>query len=409
MADFVVRDVEPHEMANVLRLDALVWGNNPDPARDRFSLEYLEADRMVGVFSGPELVGAHGLVSMRLTVPGGEQLPLAGATWLLVHPLMRGRGLMRSLDAAIRAHVRPDEPVFGGMLHEPATRSRSDEYGPASRYADLELNLERHRALANLPDDDGRLEYVGFEAAIDAMRAVSNELAGARNGWVPRKPCADPYKYSWWHTGGGGHGPINFVVHRDQGGAVDGFLSYQLKVHSDSQSRPEGTIRVIELLATSPPVEAMLWAHCAGNRLVHRIVAARRPVDDPIALRLVDPRELRQVVHDDLHLAVVDVPVALSARRYSRDDAVVIEATNSAGRADRVELVGGLDGATCKPVRTTPDLVMSRRALASAYLGDVSLACLAAAGQVSEHTPGSLSRASAMFAWSPAPCVQDIF
>ena len=411
MADLQLRTLEPHELTDVLRLDALVWGNEPDEERDRCYLQYLEPDRVVGAFDGADLIGTGAIVSLRLTVPGGAEIPLAGATWLLLHPLYRMGGLGRRVDAAVRSGVRPDEPVFGGMLHDPWIWA-GDQFGPASRYAEVELLLDRRRPPGS--GSDCELEYVPQQTAIDAVRAVAGRLRGARNGWVQRKPCTEPYKYSRWDRGIDAYGPVNFVVHRDPAGEVDGFLSYRLNADSSTQSRPEGTIAVIELLAASPEVETVLWQHCTNNRLAYRILALRRPVDDPLVWRLADPRDLRQTVRDDLTLTVVDVPAALAARRYAREDTLVIEVTGAGagqrpGAAQRVRLTGGLDGAVCTPASAGPDLVMTGRALAAAYLGDTSLVTLAAAGQVSEHTPGSLRRASAMFSWSPAPWLQDIF
>ncbi|HEY0637866.1 MAG TPA: GNAT family N-acetyltransferase [Pseudonocardiaceae bacterium] len=405
MSDYELRAARPDELADVLRLDALVWGNGADPARDRCYTEFLEADRAICAFHDGELVGVQCTVSLDLTVPGGARLPLAGATWLLVHPLHRGRGLMAVLDTAVRSDPGFTEPLYGGMPHDPAVRRSRDEYGPASRHAEWTIDLTRHRGLRHVPEDDGTLEYVPVADAIAAMREVAAGLQGVRNGWVRRKPCLDDYKYSLAHLAGASYGPITFVVHRDRAGSVDGVLAYQLGASSESQGRPEGSLRVVELLGLSTVVEAQLWKHCVDNRLVYQLVALRRPVDDPVVYRLADPRDARPTIRDDMYLTLRDVPVALSARRYARDDALVIELRDGG----RYRLEGGLDGADCRPVTTTPDLTVSRAALSAAYLGDLSLRTSAGAGHVDEHTPGAVDRAAGMFTWAPAPWLQDIF
>jgi predicted acetyltransferase len=106
---------------------------------------------------------------------------------------------------------------------------------------------------------------------------------------------------------------------------------------------------------------------------------------------------------------LLDIPAALAARRYSREDTVVLKVREPGGSDSCFALAGGLTAAHCEPASHAPDIGMSLSALNAAYLGDVSLIDLAASGQVAEYTAGSLRRASAMFSWSPAPWVQDTF
>jgi hypothetical protein len=49
------------------------------------------------------------------------------------------------------------------------------------------------------------------------------------------------------------------------------------------------------------------------------------------------------------------------------------------------------------------------RALGAVYLGGTRLAALAAAGQVTEATPGSVAALSAAMSWDPAPWCPMIF
>jgi len=55
------------------------------------------------------------------------------------------------------------------------------------------------------------------------------------------------------------------------------------------------------------------------------------------------------------------------------------------------------------------DLALDVRELSAAYLGGISLAELAAAGLVTERTPGSLLPASVAFGWHRAPVSNWIF
>jgi predicted acetyltransferase len=401
--DLVIRHLAVDELEELVRLEALVWGWQADAGRLPWYREFLAPQHTMGVFQAGRLVATHGITAQRLTVPGGGVVDLAGCTCLVVHPLARHRGLMSvlttgSFDLARRAGLA----LAGGMPIHSRTHLRYG-YGYATRYAQVELDLDGQRQLRDTTAD-GRLENVDDKAALVAMHELAERLVGTRNGWMPRAACTNAYKYAGANARSGEYGPMAFVLHRSRDAAVDGLLGYRVSTGADEYGRPRGTLAIAELFGTSAEAEAQLWRYCLENPLVSRITATRRPVRDPITARLADPHAWRQVVRDDMVLRVLDVGAALSARRYAREDTVVLKVHDVPGR---FELAGGLDAASCQPTGAGPDITLTLSALGSAYLGDITLADLAAAGQVTEHTPGSLRRASAMFSWSPAPWVQD--
>jgi predicted acetyltransferase len=254
--------------------------------------------------------------------------------------------------------------------------------------------------------DDGRLEFVDHPAVLKHLADLSVRMLDVRNGWVPRHPCTDAYKYAGAAGRSGEYGPMEFVVHRSASGEVDGLAGFRRANGTDDYGRVRGTLRISELFGLSAMAEAQLWRVCLAEPLVSRITATRRPVYDPVTARLPEPRAWRQTVRDDMFLRLLDIPVALAARRYGREDRIVLAVRGDGGR---FVLTGGLASADCHPTDEPADLTLTSAALGSAYLGDVSLVDLAATGQVAEHTPGGLRRAAAMFAWSPAPWLPDAF
>jgi predicted acetyltransferase len=412
--DLVLRSLSAAELADFVRLEGLVWGWPPYDSRRSFYADFLEPEHTWGVFHDDRLVASHGMVRLQLTVPGGRVVDAAGITILAIHPQFRGRGLMSRLTNNAHELIRRDsrEPIAVGVPHHSRTHLRYG-YGIASRYANVELEVHGQRSLRDIPDRC-ELEYTDAKTALQEMDQLAQQMTGQRNGWIPRKLCASEYQYSGAEQPDGDFGPVSFVLHRTTAGVVHGFLSYRLSSGADPYGRPSGTLKVVELFGLDALAEAQLWQHCLSNPVITKIIAARRPVNDPIGARLSDPRAWRQVIRDDMILTTLDIPAALAARCYSREDTLVLgiygpTAADEAGRPASFELSGGLDGASCRRVAAAPDLVLSLSALGTAYLGDVSLVDLAASGQVVEHVPGSLRRASAMFSWSPAPWIQDTF
>ncbi|HVD88279.1 MAG TPA: sterol carrier protein domain-containing protein, partial [Jatrophihabitantaceae bacterium] len=156
-----------------------------------------------------------------------------------------------------------------------------------------------------------------------------------------------------------------------------------------------------------------LWTYLTNLDLVERIRLGGRPVDEPVRWLLGDGRALRQAHHADaLWLRVLDVPAAMSARRYAVADELTFDVVDDdvgGYAAGRFTLRADPDGAECV---SSPDaaveLRIGQRALASCYLGGVSLRAQLDAGQVEEITPGAVGRADTMFGTAIAPwCATD--
>jgi predicted acetyltransferase len=147
--------------------------------------------------------------------------------------------------------------------------------------------------------------------------------------------------------------------------------------------------------------------------LVERIRLGGRPVDEPVRWLLGDGRALQQVHHEDaLWLRVLDVPAALSARRYAVADELTFDVVDDdvgGYAAGRFVLRADPDGAECvSSPGSAVDLRIGQRALASCYLGGVSLRGQLDAGQIEEITPGAIGRADTMFGTAIAPwCATD--
>jgi predicted acetyltransferase len=141
-------------------------------------------------------------------------------------------------------------------------------------------------------------------------------------------------------------------------------------------------------------------------------------VDEPLRWLLSDPRRFKvDELFDYLWLRLLDVPRALAARRYAAAGQLVLEVIDpfptSTTRRYLLRVAPAMGGAAsrpslvlpaeCTPSSAEPDLTLESGVLASAYLGGVSFATLAAAGRVRELTPGAAQRADAMFLTSTAP------
>ncbi len=213
---------------------------------------------------------------------------------------------------------------------------------------------------------------------------------------------------AWWPSlfTPGPRGPRFFTaVHDGPDGYPDAFARYVLDPHWPD-GVPGATLRVLELQAVDADAEAALWAYLFGVDLVGAVVAADRPVDDPLRWRLPDARRLRvRQLRDHLWLRVLDVAAALAARTYGTDDALVLELVDDFRPANsgRWLVEGGHAGATCARTDRAADLTLGAADLGPVFLGGVPVSTLAAAGRVRELTTAAVQRADRFFLIHPSP------
>ena len=108
---------------------------------------------------------------------------------------------------------------------------------------------------------------------------------------------------------------------RGDGGEPDAYAVYSMK-HEWPRSVPTGTIEVQESMATTPQGYADIWRYLFDVDLVATVEAWNRPVDDPLLVLVAEPRRLRFGIGDGLWVRLLDIPAALSARRYASDGIV---------------------------------------------------------------------------------------
>ena len=403
-----IRTVEADEMGELLKLDAALFGYAPE--EDDIA-GHLQPERTVCAFDGERMVGSSTALPLELTLPGGARVAMAGITWVGVLMTHRRRGIMRRLLTEQLARMEQTGEPVAGLGASESVLYRRFGFGPASRAARVEVEKSYSAFIAAAPPQ-GSLAHLDLAEALDVLPTLAERIRATRNGMVSRTAEMHRRSYKDAEKEKKGAGPVCFVAHRDEAGAIDGVVAYRVKLDFDDVGLAQGEVRIIELLSAGDAATAALWRHCLDHDLARRVVWWGVPVDDATADRLADPRRWTVRPHDDLHLRPSDIPTLLAARRYGREDALTIEVHDPlfADRGGRFRVEGGLDGATCTRVdRGAPDISLGTAALGSMLLGDAPAERLRRAGLVDEHTPGAVQRATAMFAWSPLPWASYMF
>lgn len=341
-----------------------------------------------------------------LTVPGAHgatrELPAHALTNVTVAATHRRRGLMaqmldgslrdaRDRNEAVSILIAAEWPIYGRFGYAPATLS-------------ADYVFRRTRPGATVSGEPARVRQVERDEFGDLAPAIYAAARRRRAGQIDRPQA-------WWNAVLGREGmapspelPHNWFVHDGEDGP-DGLLAWKA-VGDFGLIPPLGRLEVWDLAAASDPAYRDLWAYLSGIDVIDEVVLRNRPVDEPVRWLLGDGRTLVMTEQVDfVWLRILDVPAALSARRYALAGELVLEVTDDdvgGHAAGRFHLTGDPERSHCEPTGRSPDLEITQRALASIYLGGFRLGQLPASA-TRELTPGALARADVMFSAPLAP------
>jgi predicted acetyltransferase len=352
------------------------------------------------------VVGGSAMISFELTVPGHRQVPLGGVTSTAVIATHRRRGLLRGMMAAMFDEARERGELLAGLSASEGSIYERYGYGPATRRTRWEID----RGQARFRDSSapaGGLELVDAACAREAWQAVHGAVRTERVGELSARP--DQWA-GLTDTSTGTAGPRRYLAHRDPTGAVDGVATYRLPY--SHRVEETGTLVVEGLQAVTADAYRAMWQLLLDFDLTRTVVAAPRPADEPLRWMLQNPRAMRVTRQSDsLWLRLLDVPGALSARRYDVPGTLVLGIESDPMYPENAGswlLAGGPDGADCTQTTTAPDLVLDLSALGSLYLGGASAALLAAAGRI-RGDRRHVELLSRMFRTDPEPFNTYVF
>ena len=202
------------------------------------------------------------------------------------------------------------------------------------------------------------------------------------------------------------------MAHRDE--RNPGYTEPCVVVHPEGYAvyRTNGrTVRLYDMAAETPRVEAALWSYLASIDLTREIVAPERPVDDLVPQMAADPDQVTVTANTAaLWLRLVDVPAAFRARSWAAGDTFVLDVADARvpGNRGRWRLTTGAEP-RCERTGDAPDLAFDVADLAAVYLGGTRVRTLVRVGTVTEHTPGAADRLDAALAVPLAPYTNDNF
>jgi len=402
-----VRPIVEAETAAFLAAIARGFGGDGTPEdHDRFYAN-LPLDRTLGAFDGDQIVGTCGEFDFDLTVPGGASVPMAGTTIVTVRPTHRRRGVLTQM---MRAHLdtarRRGDPLAGLWASETAIYGRFGFGAATDRY---EIDIDTR--LADLPEPPVNVTVSLVEGEV-ASGVIPELYEGIRLGragmlsrsetWWEHRRFYDPERYR-----DGASGRRYAIAFRD--GVPAGYAMFRQKEKWES-AVPDGTIRIIEVIAPDEGVRRALW-HLLGNiDLFPNVNWWNAPIDEPVAWEASNRRIVKRTIADAMWVRILDVPAALDARRYDSDGRVTFAVTDAfCPWAEGTYELNVADGeASCREVDGDPEFRLDAAELGALYLGGRSVAELARAELV-DGPRDALVRADRMFRTVVPPWCPEVF
>jgi predicted acetyltransferase len=401
---FDVRTVEETELrAWFSTLSSAFFGTADPQAIAEFRRPQLDLARTWAAYDGDRIIATLRTFRTELTVPGGGVSSADAVTSVATTPTHRRRGALTAMmTASLQAAVQRGDAISILIAARWRIYGRYG-YGPATELA--EYSIDTVLADLGMHGREGVVEYIDTATGHALMPALFDRFRRAQSGAISRNDVDFDREFDKGTVPGRKAWVGWVVVHRPAPDAeIDGLLRYHVDEEWDGM-RPKSVAVVDDLVSTNPAAYAALWKLCCDLDNVVTVTATNRSVDEPLPWMLADARALVQTRRfDNIWVRILDVEVALSARRYLTSGSVVIQVRDAMNHAaGRYLLEAGLDAATCTRTTNAADIELDVATLGAAYLGGPSLQTMAAAGLVVEHRDGAVALADAMFRWTTVP------
>ncbi|WP_062299586.1 GNAT family N-acetyltransferase [Demequina maris] len=358
------------------------------------------------------LAGVAASYTFRLRVPGGSLVPVAGLTWVGVHPGHRRRGLLRAMMGDHLADARARGEVASALYAAETEIYQRFGYGLAARQIDV--RLPRGAGLREIPGAAElrvRIEDASLERHGAALARIQRRME--RPG-TPTLDHADALRARFADPGAHRRDSerMRILLVEEPDGTPVAYALFRREGKWDDDAIPGGTLHTWSFGADGAAATHRLWSVLLDLDLIGTVKASPLATDDALLWLLKDPRSARARIHDNIWLRIVDVPAALTAREYLCPVDAVIEVTDPLFHDNagpwRVTSRDGEGHVEAAPGQE-PDLVIGVQELSAAYLGGVSLGALASAGLIEERTPGAVHALAAAFESTSAPVCNLFF
>jgi predicted acetyltransferase len=363
-----IRFITEDEAPAFLRAVPFGFGDDlkEDDGTDERFRETFPLETCIAAFEGDRIVATFGSFDFDVTVPGGA-VPMAGTTIVTVQPTHRRQGVLTTM---MRMHltqaIERGQPLAGLWASEAPIYGRFG-YGLAAHAHDLTIATDRV-TLPPGPETD-TVRIIEPSQAPELLPPIYDRVRLATPGMLSR---SEP----WWrhrrfhdpeHWRDGASSRRTAVAYRD--GIPVGYVTYRQKEKWDDEL-PNGTVEVMEVIPLDDDARRALWHFLASIDLFPNVHSWNTPADNPLYVEVDNLRRVTARHRDTLYLRILDVPAALSGRRYESDGSITISVVDDfmgRGGTFRLDVSDGVG--TGSATSGDPDVTMQVADLGALFLG----------------------------------------
>jgi len=402
-----IRHITPNEEEEYLKIVYTVFGMKPFQDYFERRKHTMEIDRCLAAFVDGKIVGANGVSTFTLSVPGGI-VKAGGIIDVVVYPTHRRQGLMSKLmKKQLNEILQKNEPI--AFLHS-ADSGTYGRFGFGLATFQENWEIQRHdtkfRKTLNDYNSVENIEMVSSQDISSLMPEIYEIAWNQRPGMIKRE-------ISRWNR-------LKLEMERKdipgissyalfkKDGKYEGYVNYRLDLNSTAT---DGNLLINEIISTTDEAHLNLLNFCMNIDGVKKITSKSRPLDDSITWVLEDPRKLSRYVQDQLHLRILDVPSALITRKYNVDGQITILITDNILESNNTKflLESSGDIVKCEKTNLPHDIKIDIRELGSLYLGGTTWLNLWRSKLIETNSLEKLHLADQMFYNIHSPWCADYF
>lgn len=388
-------------------------------ANFRAGFDYARSIGVWDVTAADALTPVATVASWRSPLSLGDARSIEAWAISLVHVASthRRRGIARALlEGELRAAHAAGIPIAMLTVSEATIYGRWG-FGLAAYCADYRIATKGLRVTAPMPS--GRVHRVDAAALRPLAPAIAARAHERVGGEVPSDALHWDRAFALAARTASRAPHLRAARYDDASGEPQGFVLYSVAEHPDDFSAH--TLTVEHLCAATDDALVALWRYVLEQDLVGTVQAALRPVDEPLPWMVSNPRAVQTVARrEHLWLRVLDVPAALSARRYAAADSVLLRVADPMGFAegdwmlttspDGAATVTAHEGEPLGAADRAPAVIdLGVEALGALLLGGTPVEALRVAGRLVEGSPGSADRLAAVLRPTRAPHLSTWF
>ena len=404
-------DVRPSEdAAKYLATDQLVWfGEVSDHDAEALRLGLPEDQRFaVDLPDGPEDLhaGIYGVRPMEMSLPGGSLVPVAGLTWVGVHPDARRRGVLTAMmgdhlrrtheaGTAVSALHASEQGIYGRFGYGMAALQLQVTIGRGTTFTAPYLEEEVATITTQLVD-------MAAPGVTERMRACQLASAGARPGTIVGLPGFFSLMAFEPAEALRDKEPRRVLFARRDGEDV-GHVGLR-REHKWEQARPSGTATA-GTFTGSPAARLALLRRIVDLDLMGSVKLETVAAEDPIVDWVGGPRGTGELhTWDSTWVRLVDLGAAWTLRHYEHDCVVVVEVEDrhAPWNAGRWRLAASGGTGTASRTDAPAEVLLDVAVLGAGYLGH-GIGGLLRAGLVREQRPGAYAELARAMRTSVAP------